>query len=125
MDLARLDRGAVGRGAALAAVVAVPAGLWASALAEDSQAILPLSLLVMVALVAGASIAAQRQQVGLPLVHGIATALGVLLFAQVAGLIRRLLANDDIRFSKIVSNILLALIAGTIGGLIGSRRATR
>ncbi len=81
-----LDRGIVGRGVAVAAVIAVPAaliGLWASD-GDDLGWLAGLAVLVVLAgLVIGAAVAAHRQQVGAPLAHGVLTAL--ILFVVVQG----------------------------------------
>jgi hypothetical protein len=125
MELDRFDLTAVSRGIGLAALVAVPVGLYAASLDSSSSALIPLSLVVFLALVAGAAAAAEGQRLGFPLAHGIVAAVGAVLVAQVFGIVRRLITGDDIRPGRIVSNILLGLIAGTIGGLIGSRRGER
>lgn len=121
----RFDHHALARGLAWAIAIAVPAGLLASALDEDSALIVPLSLVVLVGLVFGASVSAQRQDRGLPMAHGLVTSVVAVAVAQALGIVRRIASGDDVRAGRIVSNFLLAIIAGTIGGLIGSRRAVR
>jgi hypothetical protein len=125
MNLDRFDLDALSRGFGLAVVIAVPAGLIGSSLDRDSTAVLPLFLLVFLGLAAGAATAAARQDRGLPLAHGIVAALAALAVAQVLGIVRRIFAGDKISVGGIVSNVLLALIAGTFGGLVGAWRSNR
>lgn len=121
----RFDLDALRRGIVLAAVVAVPFGLLGAFLDEDSPVNALLSLAIMAGLITGAAHAAIVQKVGQPLTHGICAALGAMVIAQVIGLINRAATDQGFEGSRIISNILLTLIAGTIGGLIGSRRAAR
>ena len=121
----RFDPDALRRGLVLAAVVAVPLGVAGAFVDRDSPVNAVLSLAIMAALVAGAAHAAELQQVGQPLTHGICAALGAMVVAQVIGLVNRAVTGHDIEAGRIVSNVLLTLIAGTVGGLIGSRRAAR
>jgi hypothetical protein len=121
----RLDRPALISGLVLAVVVAVPAGLASNAFDDNSSAVLVLTVAVMVALVGGAARAAARQTLGFPLVHGICVAVVAVAIAQVIGIVRRVIIDERIRAGAVASNFLLALIAGTVGGLIGSRRADR
>jgi hypothetical protein len=123
-----LDRGALARGVAVAAVIAVPAalvGLWASD--RDNLGWLGgLAVVVVLAgLAAGAAVAAHRQHHGAPLTHGVLTAATLFVAIQLVGVIRRAVAGDDISWRRIVSGAVLALVAGAIGGLVGGRLDSR
>jgi hypothetical protein len=101
-----------------AAVIAMPAGVAAIVL-DGSQ---PLVLLALVCLVVGAARAARVETVGTPLAHGIVVAVGVFVVVQAFGVIRRSIDPDDtVSWGRIVSNIVLSVLCGTLGGLIGSR----
>ena len=112
-----IDWRAVGTGMAVAAVVAVPVGVFGRA---------PLwAVVILAALVVGAVIAASSQQVGAPLTHGIIAAVGLYLIVQVAGVVARSVRGDELHWARYASSLLLSLAAGTIGGLIGGRVGTR
>lgn len=116
------DTGALRDGIGVAALGAVPFGVVGRlVLDEDANSGLLgfFALLVLGALVLGGAIAGWRQRVGRPLSHGIVTALATFAAVQAIGVVRRLVAGDDIRWGRIASSALLSLIAGTIGGLVG------
>jgi len=119
-----VDHAALVRGIAVAAVIAVPAalvGLWASD-RDDLGWLGTLAVfVVLLGLIAGAAVAAHRQQVGAPLVHGILTAAALFVVIQVIGIVRRAITGDDIVWARILSSAALALVAGAIGGVIGGR----
>jgi hypothetical protein len=118
----RFDRVALQRGLVVALVVALPAGVISGHVNKHSTVALVLFLAIMAALIVGAMVAAEQQRTGFPLVHGIIAAVGAVLITQVVGVIGRVISGSDIRAIYWVSNLLLGLIAGTVGGLIGSRR---
>ena len=111
----QLDRDALVRGMAVAAAIAVPAGVIGAAV-ENAIFV----VLVLAGLIAGAAVAAARQTKRTPLMHGIVAALAVFVAVQTLGTIRRAVADDDIRWSRIFSSALLSVIAGTVGGFIGA-----
>jgi putative membrane protein (TIGR04086 family) len=121
-----LDRHALWRGVVVAAAVAVPVAIVANIAVDDDQNhsgwIALLSLGVLVGLAAGAAIAARQQHKGTPLTHGIVCALTVFVVVNVFGIVRRSIARDDIRWGRIASTAVLAVVAGTVGGMIGSFR---
>jgi len=122
------DRGALRDGFSVAALGAVPFGVVARLIVgeDGSAALLGLfTALVLVFLVLGGGVAAWRQTVGRPLSHGIVTALVTFAAVQVVGTLRRLIASDDIRWGRIVSSALLALVAGALGGLLGGFMRSR
>jgi hypothetical protein len=123
IDRAAWDTGALRDGIGVAALGAVPFGVIGRLVLDDGRhddLLGAFALLVLVALVLGGGVAAWRQRLGRPLSHGIATALATFAAVQLVGLVRRTAAGDEIRWGRIVSSALLSLIAGTIGGLLGS-----
>jgi hypothetical protein len=119
----RLDPKALREGALVAAVVAVPAGVVGRVLSDRPDQPDWLWLLVVVVLaglVAGAAVAASRQDRGFPLTHGVVTAVGVFVAVQTVGILIRLLRGDSISWSRVTSSLLLSLMAGMAGGLLGS-----
>jgi putative membrane protein (TIGR04086 family) len=124
-----LDRAALARGVAVAAVVVVPVAVAGTVLTdgEDPSGALVavFSVLTLFGLVAGASVAARRQDLGLPLFHGLITTLVLFAFLQALRLVRRALSGDDLELAKAFSNLLVCLVGGTVGGLIGGRMRTR
>jgi hypothetical protein len=121
----RYDWAAVGRGVVVATVIAVPCGVAGAYVDDDSAVTIALALAIMAAMVAGALVAAQTQSLGLPLKHGITATIVVFAIAQVVGLVNRWLADKPIEAGRIMSNFLLSLIAGSIGGVIAARRGAR
>jgi len=121
-----LDRAALGRGVAVAAAIVVPVTIVANAVGGDDahHSAWPaiLSLAVIAGLTAGAAVSARRQQNGTPLTHGIVCALVVFVAVNAFGIVRRSIAGDDIRWGRIASTAVLAVVAGTVGGLIGAFR---
>ena len=76
---------------------------------------------VLLGLVAGSAVAAHRQEVGAPLVHGILTAAVLFVAIQLIGIVRRAITGDEIVWARILSSAVLALVAGAVGGVIGGR----
>lgn len=117
------DVGALRDGIGVAALGAVPFGVIGRLVLDDDRHSSLLALFtfaVLASLVLGGGVAAWRQRTARPLSHGIATALLTFVVVQAVGIVRRLVADDDIRWGRIASSALLSLIAGTIGGLLGS-----
>jgi putative membrane protein (TIGR04086 family) len=118
-----LDRRALGRGVAVAAAIAVPVAIVANLVVDDNKThsgwIALMSLAVLVGLGVGAAVAAREQQNGTPLTHGIVCALAVFVAVNAFGIVRRSIAGDDIRWGRIASTAVLAVVAGTVGGMIG------
>jgi putative membrane protein (TIGR04086 family) len=121
-----LDRHALSRGVVVAAAIAVPVAIVANIAVDDSDGhsgwLAFLSLGVLVGLAAGAAVAARRQHEGTPLTHGIVCALTVFIVVNLFGIVRRTIAGDDIRWGRIASTAVLAVVAGTVGGMIGAFR---
>ena len=119
----RLDPRALREGALVAAVVAVPAGVVGRVLSDRPDQpdwLWVLVVVVLAGLMAGAAVAASRQDRGFPLTHGVVTAVGVFVAVQTVGILIRLLRGDSISWSRVTSSLLLSLMAGMAGGLLGS-----
>jgi hypothetical protein len=119
----QLDGRALYEGASVAAMIAVPAGVLGRVLSDRRNELgwlWILVVIVLVGLVLGAGVAAWRQEKGLPLTHGIVTAVGVFVVVQAVGVVVQLIAGDSVNWSRIASSLLLSLMAGTVGGVLGS-----
>jgi hypothetical protein len=119
----QLDRRALYEGGSVAAMIAVPAGIVGKALSDpdkDLGWLWILVVVVLVGLVLGAGVAAWRQERGLPLTHGIITAVGVFVIVQAIAVIVQLITGDSISWARIASSLLLSLMAGTVGGVLGN-----
>jgi putative membrane protein (TIGR04086 family) len=124
----RFDTDALRQGVTIALVVAVPvAVVWRLTVAEDERPwwTVLFSLAVLVALGAGAFVAARRQHQGTPLAHGLVVALISFVVVTVVSVVGRALRGDSLGLDTIVSNLLLTLLVGSIGGLLGGRARTR
>jgi hypothetical protein len=124
----QLDRRALYEGGSVAAMIAVPAGILGKVLADADQDLgwlWILVLVVLVGLVLGAGVAAWRQQRGLPLAHGIITAVGVFVIVQAIAVVVQLISGDSISWARIASSLLLSVMAGTVGGVLGSLLLSR
>jgi hypothetical protein len=123
----RIDWPALWAGVIVSVVICVPAALIGQGLDENganddpSGGALLLVFVVLAGLVIGAAIAAQRQDVGAPLVHGIAAALLSFALVQGVGLVRQFAVSEDVSWGGILSSALLSMVAGSVGGLIGAR----
>lgn len=124
---ARWDTDALRAGGSVALAFAVPLSIAARVLtdrAEDdggSSGLAPvLALLALLAFVLGASVAAWHQDRRTPLSHGIVAAGGAFVIGQAVLLIVRVVSGGDIRWLAIAVNLTLTLVAGTVGGFIGS-----
>jgi putative membrane protein (TIGR04086 family) len=123
----KLDRSALIAGIVTAVIISVPAALIGQAIDDPSTndnpsaGALLLVGVVLFGLAAGATVAAMRQQVGAPLVHGIVTAIVTFVLVQGIGVIRHIAANEDVLWSRVLSSALLSMVAGTVGGIIGGR----
>jgi putative membrane protein (TIGR04086 family) len=122
-----LDLDAVRKGVIVAAVIAVPVALLSIAVRPDDRpgqnrgAVAFFTVLVLGALVAGASIAARRQQRGTPFLHGIVASAIVVVVLALIRVVRRATQGHGPGLS-VMSNLLLGIVCGIVGGLIGGRR---
>jgi hypothetical protein len=120
-----LDRGAVLRGMLVAAVIAVPFALLGLGVTDENNLGWAgwISVIgVLFGLVLGAFAAAREQRVGAPLTNAIVAAVGIYLVVQAIGIIKRVIADEDLHWGKYASSLLLSIVAGTLGGLLASTR---
>jgi len=122
-----LDRPAVVRGMVVAAIVAVPFALLGLGVSDENNLgwLGWISVVgVLFGLVLGAFATAREQRVGAPLTNAIVTAMAVYVIVQAIGIIKRLITDEDLRWGKYASSLLLSIVAGTVGGLLASARST-
>lgn len=119
----RWDTGAIRIGAAVSLAIAVPlwiAASWASE-RESLGLASALSLGSLVGFGLGATIAAWRQTLRLPLAHGLVTSIGTYVAVQVVVSAYRLATGTGINLFTIMFFVTLAALAGLVGGVIGLR----
>ena len=122
-----LDRPAVVRGMVVAAIVAVPFALLGLGVSDENNLgwLGWISVVgVLFGLVLGAFAAAREQRVGAPLTNAIVTAVAVYVIVQAIGVVKRLVTDEDLRWGKYASSLLLSIVAGTVGGLLASTRSS-
>lgn len=120
----RWDRTALRAGASVALVFAVPfsiAARWAADSRDDQALATWLTLGAVLGFVLGAGCAAWVQQRGLPLTHGLATAIGTYVAAQAVFIAIRLVRGADVNWFAALFNLSVVAGAGLIGGLLGRR----
>jgi putative membrane protein (TIGR04086 family) len=107
---------------AIAAVIAVPFALIGVGTSGNDLGVAGWVSVagVLVGLTVGGFVAARQQRVEAPLTHGILTAVSVYVVVQGIGIIKRAIVDEDLRWSKYFSSLLLAIVAGTLGGLLAS-----
>jgi hypothetical protein len=117
------DLSAIRAGGLLALVIAVP--LWTAASwaqnAGRSGLTLILTLGALGGFVIGAAAAAWSQRRGLPLAHGLVTAVGTYVLVQAVVSVYRLANGDSIDWFRVVFFVTVAAGAGMIGGFLGLR----
>lgn len=105
-------------------VLAVPfsiAARWAAESRDDSVLALWMSIGAVVGFVIGAGCAAWVQRLGLPLTHGLVTAIGTYTAAQAVFIAIRLLRGDSVNWIAAFFNLSVVAGAGLIGGSLGRR----
>jgi hypothetical protein len=123
----RWDPPAIWAGALVALVIEVPAWIatsWALG-AENWTLTAVFSMLQFLAFVLGGACAAWVQRLSLPLAHALVTAVGTYLALQVVISIIRIASGSGINIMNIVFFTTLALVAGAIGGALGSAMRRR
>ena len=125
--MSELDRRAIGAGAVVALVIAVPPTLIAQALnsldaIDSDSAWLALFLPIVFAGFVLGGYSAARRVTESPLAHGAAAALAAFVAVQLIGIVRQLVAGDDIEWVGIVFNALLSACLGVIGAMVATRR---
>lgn len=126
----RWDVTALRAGVAVCVVFAVPLQTLAVLLTSgDDDDASPLGTLLffgtLIGFVLGAGCAAWLQRLGLPLSHGLATAVGTYLAAQAVLIVLELVTGDDVNWFAVLSGASLAAAAGLIGGFLGRRLRAR
>lgn len=120
----RWDIEALKAGASVAFLLAVPPTLIARFVIEDTGATSGwaplLSLIAISGFIIGAGQSAWRQTKGTPLLHGMVTTTGVFMVTQSVFALIKISLGDDIRIGRILTSLSLAIVAGVIGGLLGS-----
>jgi hypothetical protein len=117
------DLSAIRAGGLLALVIAVPlwiAATWAQGSGRTGVTVI-LTLGALGGFVVGAAAAAWAQRRGLPLAHGLVTAVGTYGLVQVVVSVYRLLTGEPIDWFRVVFFITVAAGAGLLGGLLGAR----
>jgi hypothetical protein len=117
------DASAIQTGGLLALAIAVP--LWiAASWAQDSGRpglTLVLTLGALFGFVFGAAGAAWSQRRGLPLAHGLVTAVGTYLLVQFVVSVYRVATGSSIDGFRILFFVTVAAGAGLLGGFLGMR----
>jgi hypothetical protein len=117
------DASAIRAGGLLSLLIAVPlwiAASWAQG-AGRSGLTLILTLGALFGFMFGAAAAAWSQRRGLPLAHGLVTAVGTYLLVQLVVSVYRLTTGSSIDWFRIVFFVTVAAGAGLIGGFLGMR----
>ncbi len=120
----RWDVPALKAGGMVALVFAVPfsiAARWAADSRDDSGLAVTFTLGAVIGFVLGAGCAAWVQRVGLPLSHGLVTAIATYSAAQAVFIVLRLVRGDDVNWFAALFNLSIVSGAGLVGGLLGKR----
>ena len=120
----RWDATALRAGASVALVFAVPCSLgarWAAEQRDDSALAFWLSVGAVIGFVVGAGCSAWVQTVGLPLTHGLVTALATYSAAQAVFVTIRLLRGSEVNWFAALFNLSVVAGAGLLGGSLGGR----
>lgn len=124
MNARRWDLDALKAGAMVSLVFAVPFSLgarWAADSRDDSTLAVWLSVGAIVGFLLGAGCAAWVQRLGLPLTHGLATAIGTYTAAQAIFIVVRLLRGSEVSWFAALFNLSVVAGVGLLGGSLGGR----
>ena len=124
MALRAADRRAVAAGTLAALAIAAPAAILAQAVDSISDSgweavFIPI---VLAGFVVGGFVAARRGA-DLPLADGAVAAALAFAVVQLIGIVRRVIADDPLRWGAYLFNALLAACVGVLGAIVASRRA--
>ena len=118
----RWDRAALQAGAMVALVFAVPfsiAARWAADSRDDATLALWLSVGAVAGFVLGAGCAAWVQRCGMPLAHGLVTAVATYVVAQAVFIAIRAIRGAEVNWFAALFNLSVVAGAGLLGGLLG------
>jgi hypothetical protein len=121
-----LEPAAVGAGAVLAVVIALPAALVGEAAVDGDEdpsgLVLLCFVVVLLAFVAGGWLAARRAA-DAPFSNGAVAALVGFAVIQLGGVVVNLVEDEPVRGASIAFSALLATASGLGGALVATRRA--
>jgi len=115
---------AIRAGASVALVFAVPFSI-AARIASGSSVAIVLVFLATVGFLLGSAVAAWHQQRGTPLSHAVVTASAAYAIPQSIFVVVKLVRGGDVTWSGVILNMLVAVSAGAIGGILGSSLQAR
>lgn len=116
----RWDGAALRAGGGVALMFAVPITILAS-IVDDSGLSVLFFFGAWFGFVLGAGCAAWVQRSGTPMSHALVTAGATYLLAQAVFVTIRVLTGGDVRWVAIIFTLNLVLMAGLVGGFLGSR----
>ena len=116
----RWDVPALRAGASVCAVYAVPLQVIAQVLGRDSGLADLLTVVSFGGFVLGGGVAAWSQRRQLALSHSLVTVLGTFLVLQLLFVLARAVSGNDVRLLNALFNVPLVMIAGLLGGALGS-----
>ena len=123
-----LEGRAVGAGAVLAIVIALPAALVGEAAADSdddpSALVLLCFVVVLLAFVAGGWLAARRAPAA-PFSNGAVASLAGFAVIQLGGVVANLVQDDPVRGASIAFSALLATASALVGALLATRQPVR
>jgi len=114
------DRPALAAGIVGGGTVSVPLAIAAGVVSNRL-----LGLVALLAVGAGAAIAARRQRQGAPLAHGLVTTIVLWAVLQMIRFTRLAVTHHALAPQSSLANLLRALVVGLAGALIGGRIAHR
>lgn len=117
----RWDVDAIKAGAGVCVVFAVPLQVIAALLGNDSGLATLLRVGALFGFLLGAGVGAWVQQRGLPLSHGLVTALVTFAVVQIGFILARAIAGNELRLGAAIANIAPVLGVGLFGGFLGRR----
>ena len=127
--LPHLERRSILLGAGLTIALAVPPAVIGVLLSEDDSMEGSPWVPVLFAWIVGSFLVggfvAARSQPHAPLAHGALAALVAFVVVQGVGVIRHLVAGEDVKWFSIVFAALLASSTGTVGGIVANHLRLR
>jgi len=122
----RFDPEAIRAGIGVCLILAVPLTLVAAFVDSDDSGLNALFFFgAMFGFVLGAGCAAWLQERGTPMSHGIVTAMVAYLGAQLVFVTFRLVRGESVNWFGVFFTLSLVMLAGVIGGLLGSSLQAR